>query len=152
MDYVWSFQFLVSLRIDNYIGVSFRRLLYYLNQTSIRKTTTYLHVWNMEMSWSHAQKRILGNHGYLSIHDLFKDNRGGLLRVSPRLLKKIHRAFWLEIIYRGAHLVKWKRVCCDKNFKGLGIRKLDTLNCVFLGKWIWRFSEQWDSLYRRVNS
>ncbi|RVW44114.1 Exportin-4 [Vitis vinifera] len=81
-----------------------------------------------------GKKRILGNHGYLSIHDLFKE---------------IHRAFLLEIIYRGAHLVKWKRVCCDKNFKGLGIRKLDTLNCVFLGKWIWRFSEQWDSLYRR---
>ena len=46
------------------------------------------------------------------------------------------------------HLVKWSNVCKAKIFGGLGIRRLQCLNQAFLGKWLWRFSVERESLGR----
>ena len=46
--------------------------------------------------------------------------------------------------------MNWAKVCLDKKRGGLGIRNLDGLKKVFLGKWGWRFVVKRDSLWRHV--
>ena len=38
------------------------------------------------------------------------------------------------------HLINWKVVCSPKKESGLGIWKIDLLNKVLLGKWVWRYA------------
>ena len=45
-------------------------------------------------------------------------------------------------------MVKWSDVWKAKNFGGLGIRRLHSLSQALLGKWLWRFSVERESLGR----
>ena len=67
-------------------------------------------------------------------------------------LEKIQRDFlWgggnLE---KKPHLVSWTTVCTDKKVGGLGVRGLHKLNKALLGKWIWRFANERNSLWRKT--
>ena len=65
----------------------------------------------------------------------------------------------LELIQRGGGalekkplLVKWSIVCSDKMKGGLGVRYLSNLNRALLCKWLWRFSNERNSLWGDVIS
>ena len=67
-------------------------------------------------------------------------------------LEKIQRDFlWgggnLE---KKPHLVSWATVCTDKKVGGLGVRGLHKLNKALLGKWLWRFANERNSLWRKT--
>ena len=47
------------------------------------------------------------------------------------------------------HLVNWAMVCKDQRSVGLGTRKLDPLN-MLLGKWLWRYAHEHNSLKRKI--
>ena len=47
------------------------------------------------------------------------------------------------------HLVKWAIICSDKK-GGLGVKGLFNLNKAFLSKWLWRFANKRESLWRKV--
>ena len=48
------------------------------------------------------------------------------------------------------HLVKWSMVCANKRNGGLGVRNLSILNRALLCKWIWRFTNEKNALWRNV--
>ena len=67
-------------------------------------------------------------------------------------LEKIQRDFlWgggnLE---KKPHLVSWVKVCTDKKVGRLGVRGLHNLNKALLGKWLWRFANERNSLWQRT--
>ncbi|KAG2719696.1 hypothetical protein I3760_02G002200, partial [Carya illinoinensis] len=48
------------------------------------------------------------------------------------------------------HLVKWEQVCRPISGGGLGVRNLKMFNRVLLGKWLCRFANEHDSLWKLV--
>ncbi|XP_075658607.1 uncharacterized protein LOC142628380 [Castanea sativa] len=51
---------------------------------------------------------------------------------------------------RKLHLVNWSKVCRPVKNGGLGIRCLRRFNSALLAKWLWRYGEENDALWRRV--
>ncbi|RVW89271.1 putative ribonuclease H protein [Vitis vinifera] len=67
-------------------------------------------------------------------------------------LEKIQREFlWGDVEgRRRIHLVRWTAICKDKKYGGLGLRHLKEFNHALLGKWLWRFSLERESFWRKV--
>ena len=51
---------------------------------------------------------------------------------------------------RKIHSVKWNIVCSGKENGGLGIRSLFVVNRALLGKWVWRFVEEEEYIWKEV--
>ena len=47
-------------------------------------------------------------------------------------------------------LVRWTTVCMAKNKGGIGIKSFSKMNKALLSKWSWRFSNERNSLWRKV--
>lgn len=69
-----------------------------------------------------------------------------LAKISLKV-EKLQRDFlWKWGLNKKDHLVGWKEVCCTKKEGGLGIDRIKERNMALMGKWLWRFSTERDSL------
>lgn len=52
---------------------------------------------------------------------------------------------------KGSHLIAWDKVCKHKEVGGiLGIRRIKEINRALLTKWLWRFENEENSLWRKI--
>uniref|UniRef100_A0A2N9J5R7 Reverse transcriptase domain-containing protein n=1 Tax=Fagus sylvatica TaxID=28930 RepID=A0A2N9J5R7_FAGSY len=67
-------------------------------------------------------------------------------------IDKIQRDFLWGGLGEGKkfHLVNWSQVCQPIHSGGLGIRNLRMFNKALLGKWLWRFGNEREALWRQV--
>jgi len=77
-----------------------------------------------------------------------------LFRMSRKVslgLKKCQQDFlWDESKEKKDHLVKWEDVCRLKEYGGLGIGHLRERNLALLGKWLWCFFNENNSLWQSI--
>lgn len=74
-----------------------------------------------------------------------------LLLLLPLLEKCFCNFLWNDVREcKKYHLVDWNLICCLIQDGGLGIRCLRSRNKVLLGKWLWRFGVDRESLWRKV--
>lgn len=73
------------------------------------------------------------------------------MRVASRI-EKLMRDFLWEGCGEGKkdHLVKWEVVSRPRNLGGLAVGNIITRNIALLGKWLWRFPLERDSLWHSV--
>jgi len=78
-----------------------------------------------------------------------------LFHIPVSVAKKLER-LQREFLWSGMgdetkfHLVNWHRVCTPIKAGGLGVRNVNNFNRALLGKWVWRFSQERDALWRSV--
>ncbi|KAK2654576.1 hypothetical protein Ddye_014432 [Dipteronia dyeriana] len=66
-------------------------------------------------------------------------------------IEKLQRSFlWGNGIEKKNHAVNWASVCKNKMSGGLGIGRMVDKNISLLAKWVWRFSFDRDSLWKKV--
>ena len=67
-------------------------------------------------------------------------------------MEKLQRDFLWSVISGDSklHLVKLAKVCRLVQIRGLGIRRLRSINSALLGKWLWRYGIETDALWRKV--
>ncbi|GMI86725.1 hypothetical protein HRI_002341800 [Hibiscus trionum] len=53
-------------------------------------------------------------------------------------------------LHRKIHWVDWKSACLPTSLGGLGIRNISVQNRFLLSKWIWKFSNERNSLWKKV--
>lgn len=71
--------------------------------------------------------------------------------ICKKIEKLMRNFFWKgSSIEKRAHLVRWDLITKPKENGGLGIDKIKITNEALLAKWIWRFFEEPDSLWRNV--
>lgn len=58
--------------------------------------------------------------------------------------------FWLGVLKKKIHLVRWDSLIQPRKNSGLGIKDISLDNQALLFKWIWRFNQQHDSLWAQV--
>lgn len=78
-----------------------------------------------------------------------------VLHIPSKVAKKLE-AFQCNFLWadtdnkRKYHLVKWSDLKKLLRNRGLGLRSLNNLNKALLGKWIWRYWNESDSLWKKV--
>ncbi|KAL4360722.1 hypothetical protein GQ457_04G018500 [Hibiscus cannabinus] len=80
---------------------------------------------------------------YLS---LFKMPRS----ISLQLNRFVARFIWGAVDCKKIHWVRWEVLCLPKSLGGLGLIDFELKNKALLYKWLWRYSSERDSLWRRV--
>ena len=97
-----------------------------------------------EMGKADSRKKYIVKPAYL-YHVLFRIPKGVKTR-----LEKIQRDFlWGEgTMGKKIHLVSWDLVCYAKEKGGLGIHGLSIVNRALLGRWVWKFAEEENSIWK----
>ncbi|KAL4302374.1 hypothetical protein GQ457_10G006520 [Hibiscus cannabinus] len=70
--------------------------------------------------------------------------------IAAKLNSFIAKYIWGNKEGRSIHWVKWDSVCKPKLGGGLGLWDLRLKNRALLNKWIWRYGEETESLWRKV--
>ncbi|KAE8655416.1 hypothetical protein F3Y22_tig00117027pilonHSYRG00012 [Hibiscus syriacus] len=70
--------------------------------------------------------------------------------IADMINKCISSFLWNVKADRGIHWIKWDMVCGPKSHGGLGFFDVKVRNRALLNKWIWRFSEDTESLWKKI--
>ena len=81
------------------------------------------------------------------LHVSFLDPKSGVQKAGKNSKGLLWAGGNLE---KKPHLVNWSRVYTDKKVGGLGVKGLHKLNKALLGKYIWRFANERNSLWREA--
>ncbi|KAE8687812.1 Beta-adaptin-like protein A [Hibiscus syriacus] len=74
-----------------------------------------------------------------------------LLKVKQKVNTLMSNFLWGESSSKNRnHWVSWQAVCKPLEDGGLGILNLNIINRALLGKWVWKFANEKDSLWKRM--